>query len=293
MKEKILITGATGNLGKLVLNNLLEELPASQLSILVRDVTKATEFKDKGVTVYNGDYNNYDSLILAFKNIDNIYFVSSSDISNRTKQHENVINAAKEAGIKHIVYTSFIRKNETETSPIAAVANAHLKTESWLKNSGMDYTILKHTIYADFLPIFLGENLLETGIAYLPAGEGKNTFVTRSDMAEVGSKILTSIEDHKNKEYEINNENALSIRDIATQISEITKKPIQYISPTQQEYIETLTKAGVPIEYIGMFAGFAEAFKQEEFIKSGTTIESIIGRKPTTISEFLTQVYSK
>ena len=112
-------------------------------------------------------------------------------------------------------------------------------------------------------------------------------------MAEVGSKILTSIEDHKNKEYEINNENALSIRDIATQISEITKKPIQYISPTQQEYIETLTKAGVPIEYIGMFAGFAEAFKQEEFIKSGTTIESIIGRKPTTISEFLTQVYSK
>ncbi|TYP98155.1 NAD(P)H dehydrogenase (quinone) [Tenacibaculum adriaticum] len=294
MKGNTLITGVTGNLGRLVLNNLLEEYSSDQqLSILVRDINKATDFKNIGITVYVGDYNNYDSLVSAFKNIDNLYFVSGNDIVNRTKQHENVIGAAKEAGVKHVVYTSFIRENETETSPIARIAHSHLKTENWLKNSGIDYTILKHTIYADFIPMFLGENFLETGIAYLPAGEGKNSFVTRNDMAEVGAKILTSLEAHKNKEYNIVNENTISFRDIVSQISEITGKPIQYISPTQLEYIETLTKSGVPKDYIGMFTGFAEAFKQEEFIKTGTTIQSLIGRKPTSINEFLTQVYQK
>jgi len=292
MKDTILITGATGNLGKLVLNNLLEELPSSQVSILVRDATKVTEFKDKGVTVYVGDYDNYESLISAFKTIDKLYFVSGSDIANRTKQHENVMKAAKEAGVKHVVYTSFVRKNDTETSPIAAVAEAHLKTEKWLKNSGMAYTILKHTIYMDFIPMFLGEHLLETGVAYLPAGEGKNSFVTRSDMAKVGAKVLLS-DAHKNKEYDLTNTTNVTMGEIVAQISEITGKPIQYVSPTQEAYIQKLLKAEVPEEYVYMFAVFAKAFKQEEFIKTGTTIESLTGEKPTTISEFLTQVYSK
>ncbi|SFZ89954.1 NAD(P)H dehydrogenase (quinone) [Flaviramulus basaltis] len=293
MKGNILITGATGSLGKSVLNNLLKDFPSDKLSVLVRDDNKTTEFKNKGVTTFVGDYDNYNSLVSAFKTIDSLYFVSGSDIANRTKQHENVINAAKEAGVKHIVYTSFVRENETQNSPIATVAEAHLKTEKWLKNSGIDYTILKHTIYMDFIPMFLGEQMLDTGVAYLPAGDGKNSFVTRNDMAEVGAKILTSLEDHKNKEYDIINENTIGFKDIASQISEITGKQIQYVSPSQKEYIETLTKAGVPQEYIGVFAGFSEAFKQEEFIKTGTTIKALIGRKPTNIKEFLTQAYSK
>ena len=292
MDGNILITGATGNLGSLVLHNLLKEVPSNQLAVLIRNKEKATEFNDKGITTFLGDYDTYKSLVSAFKNIDSLYFVSGSDIENRTKQHKNVVNAAKEAGVKHIVYTSFVRENETDSSPIASVAEAHLKTENWLKSSGIDYTILKHTIYMDFIPMFLGENLVETGVAYLPAGEGKNSFVTRSDMAKVGAKALLS-DAHKNKEYNITNTTNATIGEIVSQIAAITKKTLQYISPTQEEYIQTLLKADVPEAYVYMFAGFAEAFKQEEFIKTGTTIEALTGEKPTTISEFLTEVYSK
>ena len=190
-----------------------------------------------------------------------------------------------------MIYTSFIRENETENSPISFVSEAHLKTENWLKNSGMKYTILKHTIYADLIPMFLGEQLVETGVAYLPAGEGRNSFVTRNDMAKVGAKILTT-KGHVNKEYNITNEENISINEIVTEIAKITGKSIQYISPTQKEYIQTLTQAGVPSEFITMFSGFAEAFEQEEFIKTGTTIQTLTGKKPTSVKQFLKQTYS-
>lgn len=290
--SKILVTGATGQLGKEVVEHLLSRTNTSNLAVLVREASKTEGLKTKGIDVRVGSYDDYNSLIKAFNGIDKLYFVSGNDITNRTQQHENVVKAAKEAGIKHVVYTSFMRKNETETSPIAMVAMAHIKTEKWLKESGMKYTILKHNIYMDMLPMFIGETILETGILYLPAGYEKVAFTLRSEMAEVASIILTT-ESHENKIYDITNDKAVSFSDIALIISEISGKTINYVSPTQEEYIKTLTDAAVPMEYIGMFAGFAEAFKQSEFNQTGNDIEILTGRKPTSVNIFLKKVYSK
>mgnify|MGYP003600141030 CR=1 FL=1 len=290
--SKILVTGATGQLGKEVVEHLLSRTNTSNLAVLVREASKTEGLKTKGIDVRVGSYDDYNSLIKAFNGIDKLYFVSGNDITNRTQQHENVVKAAKEAGIKHVVYTSFMRKNETETSPIAMVAMAHIKTEKWLKESGMKYTILKHNIYMDMLPMFIGETILETGILYLPAGYEKVAFTLRSEMAEVASIILTT-ESHENKIYDITNDKAVSFSDIALIISEISGKTINYVSPTQKEYIKTLTDAAVPMEYIGMFAGFAEAFKQSEFNQTGNDIEILTGRKPTSVNIFLKKVYSK
>lgn len=133
--SKILVTGATGGLGSAVVNALLAKTEASNISVLVRDAAKVETLKEKGVSVLVGDYSDFDSLVAAFQGIDKLYFVSGNDIHNRIPQQENVVKAAVAAGVKHVVYTSFQRKNETATSPIAFVAEGHLKTEEWLKAS--------------------------------------------------------------------------------------------------------------------------------------------------------------
>ena len=286
----ILVTGATGSLGSAVVNFLLKRTDVANISVLVRDAAKAEDLKTKGVTLLEGDYNDYQSLVKAFKGVDKLYFVSSSDIENRNSQHKNVVDAVKEAGVKHVFYTSFVRKNETETSPIAMIADSHLKTEQWLEASGVNYTILKHTIYTNMIPIFLGDKLLETGVAYFPAGDGKVGFASRNDMAEVASVLLTT-EGHENKVYDITNAETVTFQDIINYISKITGQDIQYVSPSADEYIETLTNAGVPEGYIHMFAGFAEAFKQNELDQTNNVIETLLGRKPKTVAEYLKGVY--
>lgn len=290
--NKILVTGATGNLGHEVINVLLQKTNPANIVALVRDPQneKALSLKAKGVEIRKGDYSDFSSLVIAFKGIDKLYFISSNDLGDRSPQHKNVVNAAKETSVKHVVYTSFQRRNSTETSPIAMIALAHVKTEQWLKEAGLTYTILKHNMYLDMLPMFLGEQLLETGVAYLPAGEGKVAFTLRTDMAELGAVVLTTA-GHENKTYNVSNTTATSIGEIASIISNISGKQITYVSPSQAEYTKTLADAGVPAEFVALFASLAEGFKEGEFDETSKEIELLIGRKPISVAQFLQQVY--
>lgn len=290
--SKILVTGATGGLGSAVVNALLAKTEASNIAVLVRDAAKVETLKEKGVSVLVGDYSDFDSLVAAFQGIDKLYFVSGNDIHNRIPQQENVVKAAVAAGVKHVVYTSFQRKNETATSPIAFVAEGHLKTEEWLKASGLTYTILKHGLYTDILPMFVGEQVLETGVIYQPAGDGKTAFALRTDMAEAGANVLTS-EGHENKIYDITGAKTYSYQDIANIISEITGKQIVYVSPSVEEFTKTLTEVGVPAEYIGLFAGFSRAIKEGEFDEVSSDLADLLGRTPVDAETFLQGVYGK
>lgn len=286
----ILVTGATGNYGKATIDFLLKKgISAKSISALVRDEAKAEDLKTKGINLKMGDYDNYSALLDAFKGVDKLLLVSGSDVANRAKQQENVVKAAKEAGVKHIVYTSFERKNNTETSPIAFLAKSHIDTENQIKESGMAYTILKNNLYLDALPLFFGAHVLDTGI-FLPAGDTKSAFALRNDMAEATANILIN-EGHENKEYSLSNTENISLHEIAQDLTEIAGKPINYVSPPQEVYLETLPHAGVPAEYIGMFAGFAEAIKQGEFLTEKTDLENLLGRKPTTAKAFLKETY--
>ena len=153
----ILVTGATGQFGKSTINSLLERgISSSNIVALVRDEEKAVALKKQGVALRTGDYDNYTSLVNAFNGVEKLLFVSGSDLFKRGTQHQNIVSAAKEAGVKHIIYTSFLGKDETESSPLWLVIESHLKTEAWLKESGLDYTILKNTLYMDFIPAFFG-----------------------------------------------------------------------------------------------------------------------------------------
>jgi len=287
----ILITGATGHFGKGTIDSLLEKgIPANTISALARNPEKAEALKATGVNVIAGDYNDEASLKKAFAGVDKLLFVSGSDLQNRVQQHHNVIKAAKEAGVKHIIYTSYARKNETETSPIAIIGQQHLETEKAIRESGIPYTFLLNTLYADMVPMYVGEKVFETGI-YLPAGNGKTSFTTRRDMAEAAAVVLTTA-GHDNKAYVIAGNDNHTMHEVAALLTELTGKPVAYNSPSKEVYVDTITKAGMPLEYASLFAGFMEAIEQGEFETADPDLEKLLGRKPTSLRDYLGSVYA-
>lgn len=287
----ILVTGATGHFGKAAIQFLLKKgVAPNDIAALVRDEDKAADLKMQGVVIRKGDYDNYDSLVAAFKGVNKLLFVSGSDIGKRGPQQLSVVTAAKEAGVKYVLYTSFERVNESGTSPIEFVAASHLATEKAIKASGIPYTIFRNNLYADLIPVFLGEKVLETG-AYWPSGETKTAFVLREDMAEAAANVLTS-EGHEGKDYYISGNENISFAEIAAIISEASGKKVPFISPGQEEYKAALTGAGVPAEYVNLFAGFAEAIRQGEFINEKSDLEKLLGHKPASVVEFLKQTYA-
>lgn len=287
----ILVTGATGEFGKHAVQQLMKKgVNTSDISVLSRSMEKANNYKDDGITVKIGDYTNYDSLVKAFEGVDKLLFVSSSEIENRAEQHQNVVRAAKATGVKNIVYTSFMRNQETDNSAIAFLMDSHLKTENWIKDSGIAYTFLQNATYLDMLPMFIGEQVLETGVIMQPAENGKSSSVLRQELAEAAAAVLTS-EGHENKAYPLVNNQAISYNDVAELIAEISGKNITYKSPSPEEYQATLKTYGVPDEHIGLFTSFSVAQANGELEMSDNSLEKLLGRKPTTAKEFLTKVY--
>lgn len=289
---KILITGVTGHLGGAVLNKLLAKVPASDVRVLVRDEAKAEAFKALGVEIALGTYDDKASLVAAFKGIDKLYFVSGNDVANRGAQHENVVHAATEAKVGHVIYTSFQRRNESDNAPLAFLASTHLLAEKLLKASGLTYTILEHALYAEVIPMFVGEKVLETGVIFQPGGDGKTAFALREDLAEAGVAVLTG-EGHENRSYELTGSKALSYADIAALITEASGKNVTYVSPTVEAFTEELTKAGVPAMYIGLFAGFSSAIKEGEFAAISGDLEKLIGRKSGSVEAYVKSVFGK
>jgi len=286
----ILITGATGHLGKETINSLLERgISASDITALVRDENKAADLIAKGIQIKKGDYHHYDSLKEALKGVDKLLLVSSSDLNDRLAQHKNVINAAKANGVKHIAYTSIDIKS-FEASVIPLVSQIHSDTADYLKASGIPYTLLNNALYADLVPLFAGEKVLETGV-FFPAGEGKTPFVARAEMAAAAAAVL-STEGHENKEYAIAADTAYSFAEIAAFIAEISGKDVQYLNPSKEAYINVLVQAGVPEGDAGFFAGFGDAIKDDEFDTKRSDLEELLGRKPQDLKAFLKSVYS-
>lgn len=290
--SKILVTGATGSFGKAAISHLIKlGVKPSEIKGLVRDEAKATELKKQGINLAIGEYDNYTSLVEAFMGIDKLLFVSASDIPKRTKQHINVIKAAIEAGVNHVYYTSFQRVNETNSSPIAMVSEAHLESEKLMKNSKLTYTVMRNNLYMDVIPMFIGDKVLETETIYQPGENGKSGFVWRDEMAEGAAKLLTE-KGHENKVYDFSSTESYSYADIADMISQITGKKITYVSPTPEEFHKTLSTAGVPEEYIGLFSAFSQAIAQNEFEKTSSDLEHILGRKLTDLKSYLTKIYT-
>ena len=284
----ILITGANGHLGSATIEFLLKKNPETPIRALVRTEEKGTAFKEKGVDIAIGDYFNYDSLLAALQGIDTLLLVSSSSITGRYEQHANVIKAAKASGIRHIVYTSVL-KSSPESKFSAGID--HVKTEAEVKASGISYTIMGNTYYADFLPMLLGD-FKETGTIYYSSGDARVNFATRNDMAEANAVVLSNPSAHQNKVYNITASAAYTFKDIATMLSDIVNKPIQYVEIPLEDLKNGMLQHGLPEDVAVMMTSIAETMKAGEFDYADDTLETLIGHKPLDLKDFLKTVYS-
>lgn len=286
----ILVTGATGVLGIGVIENLLKTTPANEIAALVRDESKATDLKAKGLNIRVGSYQDKDALASAMKGIDKVLLISSSDFNDRIGQHKNVIDAAKDAEVKHIFYTS-VSIEDIDNSPIKPLLGDHFETENYIKGSGLTYTFLKNSLYQEVIPMFVGENVLKTGI-YFPTGEGKVAFVSRVDLAEATANILSS-KGHENKAYSLTGSKAYSFAEIAQELSKISGKEVAFISPDPAVFEETLKGFGLPEQIIQMSLFFGAGIKNNDFKKNSNHLKDFIGREPKKLTDFLREVYGK
>lgn len=282
----ILITGANGHLGTATIDFLLKKTPASQVAALVRDEAKGAALAAKGIALRTGDYFDAASLQKSFAGIDVLVFISSGSLENRVAQHENAVNAAKAAGVKHIIYTSVLKASDT-LKFLPAIDHYH--TEAMLKKSGISYTIFRNTFYVEVLPMLLG-GALESGQWYYAAGDAKANFASRLDMAEAIANVAINPSQHANKIYEITSGQSYSFHEIASILSKVAGKTVSYIPIPVDALKEGMKQAGVPEPYIPMYASIAEGIAAGEMDATDSSLEKLLQRKPADLEEYLPKV---
>ena len=277
----IAITGASGHLGKATLEFLLSKTSPESLVAIVRDPQKIAEFAEKGVAVRQGDYENQASFVTGLAGVDILLLVSSAVLGDeRIRQHTNVINAAKEAGVKHIFYTS--APNPSATA-LFVPAIDHFHTENLIKASGLTYTFFRNNLYMDLLPMVIGD-AAQTGKLYYPAGDGKTSFALRTDIAEALANALTS-EGQDNKVYEIGAPTAWSFTDITASLSH-NGTTVEYVDIPGSAYEAELAKH-LPPAVVTIFAGMAAGIKQGDFDLPSPSLKELLGREPVSLDDFL------
>lgn len=293
--SKTLITGASGSLGSAVVEFLSNLIPQSDIAVLIRNEDKKNmhKYREHGFDVRIGSYEDPTLLLDAFSGIDKLYFVSNSDVKQRAKQHANVVTAAKQAGVKHIFYTSSVRKDESPEAPLHPVVSGHIRTEELILESGITYTILRHNLYAEVILMFLGsrENLLETKTVYLPVKQSNTSFVPRRDLAEAEANILADATAHENKIYEFSGSEKFNFQQVAQIISDTTGEPIGFVSPSVTEFEEVLKSNRLPREAIERLSQFSQGIANGEFDSSSDDLERVLNRKTLPLSTFLKTAY--
>ncbi|WP_430406954.1 SDR family oxidoreductase [Fluviicola sp.] len=284
----ILVTGATGNLGKATVEFLVKKIPAKDIAVLVRDSNKANDLKALGVEVRVGDYHDKDSLVKAFQGVEKVLLISSNDFNDRLGQQKRAVDAAKEAGVKHLLYTSVSMQN-IEKSALKPLMGEHYDTEKYILDSGLTYTFLRDNLYADVIPMFVGEHVLETGINF-PAGNGRVPFTLRTEMAEAFANVL-STSGHENKTYEISNVESYSYQDVADALSAHSGKTVAYNDVSVADFSKALAEVGVPEAMIGFSIGFATATKEGDFDIPNNHLEQLLGRKPSSLNQIVSTLY--
>ncbi|MDQ2103426.1 SDR family oxidoreductase [Azospirillum isscasi] len=271
----IAVTGATGQLGRLVIARLKETVPASGLVALARSPAKAA---DLGVEVREADYGNPDALARALAGVDTLLLISSNEIGQRAAQHRNVIGAAKAAGVARIVYTSLLH---ADRSPLS-LADEHRVTEEELKASGISFTILRNGWYTENHTGSVGAAL--AGGAFIgSAGDGRISSATRADYADAAVAVLTGT-GHEGKTYELAGDTAVTLGDLAAEISRQSGKDIPYRNLPEADYAAILAGFGLPDAFAKGIASWDVDASKGALFDDGRQLSTLIGRPTTPLS---------
>lgn len=284
----ILVTGAAGHLGTAVIKQLLKLVPSSKIVAFIRNEQAAKSLNAKGITTHIGDYADIDSLDKAFQNVDRLLLISSNG-ENALQEHINVIDAAKNAGVKHIYYTSGALNKNVKESQLGSLTDSYITTENYIKESGLIYTIFQNALYTETIPYFIGYEAIKTGICF-PAGDGKASFGLRNEMGEAIANVLAS-EGHDDSTYILTALPSYSFGEIAQLLSEISGKEVNYYDIDPKKYEIQLREYGVSEGDIGYSTLLAAIIKNDEYNIEVSDLEKLLGRKPTSLKTYLTETF--
>jgi NAD(P)H dehydrogenase (quinone) len=285
----ILVTGATGQLGTTVIKTLLEKTSATQIAALVRDESKASALKEKGIDIRVGSYDDTASLDQAMQGIEKVLLIAGTDQENRLQQHQNVVSAAKKAGVQCIAYTS--RSLKDRDTLVNQLMLGHFQTEDYIKASGLNYILFRNVLYMDTIPQFVGgKKVFETGIN-LPTVHGRVPFALRSEMGEAIAHALLE-NDCSNRIYKLTGNETYSFNDIAATLSDLSGKKVGY-TPAEKSAFETQMKErGTPDAMVQKVVGFLTDIKNGQEEEVSPDLENLLGRSPASLKEGLKVLFN-
>ncbi|HFQ9139481.1 TPA: SDR family oxidoreductase [Enterobacter cancerogenus] len=280
----IAITGATGQLGHLVIEQLLKTVPANQIVAIVRNPAKADALSQQGVVVRQADYADEAAFTAALGGVDKLLLISSSEVGQRAAQHQNVINAAKAAGVKFIAYTSLLH---ADTSPLGLHVE-HVQTEKALAESGVPYALLRNGWYTENYLASVPP-ALEHGVFIGAAGEGKIASATRADYAAAAAKVISE-EGHAGKVYELAGDNAWTLSEMAAELSKQSGKKVAYQNLSEADFAATLKGAGLPAGLADMLADSDTGASKGGLFDDSRTLSNLIGRPTTPLAQSVSAI---
>lgn len=277
----IAVTGATGQLGRLVLEELLASQEPAALVAVVRDGGKAEELRARGVQVRVADYSDPAALETALAGVDKLLLVSGSEVGSRVAQHANVVNAAKAAGVGFIAYTSVLAADTTAL----ILAPEHKATEELIRASGLDYTILRNGWYTENY-VQAVATARQTGAVVAAAGDGRVASAARADYAAAAAAVLSSA-GHEGRVYELSGDYAWDFKELATAITAIAGREVVYQPVSAPELVEVLTTAGLDQGTAGFLAAL-DTDTQAGLLATVTgELSGLIGRPTTPLLQAL------
>ena len=286
MTDTLLVTGASGQLGRLVLDALLASGKVAPADIIAttRDTAKLADYAAKGITIRAADFDDPASLDAAFAGVSRVLIVSTDALAQpgkRLAQHKAAVAAAQKAGVKHILYTSMPQPDDS----LVTFAPDHLGTEEAIKATGIPYTILRDGWYAENLFMSL-PHALETGAWYTATGEGRIAHITRADTAAALAGALLKAGD-ESRTYTLTGTKSRTAEEIAAVVSKATGKPLKVVHVTDAQLAEGLKAAGLPEGFIPTIVSFDANTREGKIAAVTDDAEALAGRKPTSFEDFV------
>jgi NAD(P)H dehydrogenase (quinone) len=278
------VTGATGQLGQQVISKLKHRMSSGHIIALVRSAAKA---KALGIEIREADYTKPHALVNALKGIDQLLLISSNEIGQRVTHHKNVIEAAKKAGVKWIVYTSLLH---ADTSTLT-LAPEHLETEQALKASGIPFTILRNGWYTENYTSNI-KGALAGGALIGSSGSGKISSAARADFADAAVAVLTG-KGHEGKTYELAGDTAYTLDELAKEVSRQTGKLVPYKDLPEEEYVKVLTGFGLQEGIAKAIAGWDVSISEGELFDDSKQLSALIGHPTTSMPTVVAEAIAK
>jgi len=292
---RIIITGASGHFGRQSAERLLEKLPVGQLILVSRNPDSLADLAGRGAEVRYGDFDKPESLAAAFAGGERMLLISTTSVGRRRQQHGNAINAARSAGVKHIVYTSFVGAAPDDPS---LVGKEHRATEELLRESGLAWTFLRNSQYGEALAEMAIPNHLPTGKWQAIAAEGKIALVSRDDCVDSAIAVLCG-PGHENKIYQITGPELLTFRQVAAMAAEISGRPLQYVEISDEDMYAFYDSLGVPraasenpnAEVVPWCSddmiSFEQAIRGGYFAAISDDVQKLTGKRPRSMREII------